>query len=65
MVNLGKTVCSGPPPLAVFTFLGDSVPPGLTANSRFYAWSAVAGGGNFVAWDLAPDAAWLAIPRQA
>lgn len=49
---------------AVFTFLGGSVPRGLTADSRFYAWSAIAEGGNVVAWDFAPDAAWLAIPPE-
>ena len=42
-------------------FLGGSGPPGLTPQSRFYAWSAVARGGKTVAWDYAPDDAWLGI----
>jgi hypothetical protein len=45
-----------------FTFLPGSAPLGLTGRSRFYAWSALTRAGETVAWDYAPDAAWLAIP---
>ena len=49
---------------AMFTFLGGSLPPGLSGQSRFYAWSTLAEGGNAVRRDFAPDAAWLAIPPE-
>ena len=49
---------------AVFTFLGGSLPPGVSATSRFYAWSVIAEGGKVVARDFAPDAAWFAIAPQ-
>jgi hypothetical protein len=47
------------PATVVFTFLGDSSPPGLIARSPFYAWAAIAAGHEVVAWDYAPDASWL------
>jgi hypothetical protein len=47
-------------PTLVFTFLGDSAPPGLR-TSRFYAWSSLALDGEVVAWDYAPDASWLRV----
>ena len=46
----------------LFTFLSGSTPPGLTGRSPFYAWSAVNRDGETVAWDYAPDAAWLGTP---
>ncbi len=55
----------GGPPTMVFTFLGSSAPPGLTAASRFYAWAALTDpNGDVVAWDYAPDAAWLMLPPE-
>ena len=44
-----------------FIFLG-TVRAGLTERSPFYAWSALTRAGETVAWDYAPDAAWLGIP---
>ena len=46
----------------IFTFLPGSQPPGLTGRSPFYAWSALTRAGETVAWDYAPDAAWLSLP---
>jgi hypothetical protein len=44
----------------VFTFLPGSSPPGVAGGTvRFYAWASVTEGGEVVAWDYAPDAAWL------
>ena len=54
----------------VFTFLGGSAPPGLTARDidigkmRFYAWTSVEDAGEVVAWDYAPDDGWLVIPAK-
>ena len=42
-----------------FTFLPGSAPPGLTGHSTFYAWSAVSRAGETVAWDYAPQTAWI------
>jgi hypothetical protein len=47
------------PATVVFTFLGDSLPRGLTATSPFYAWASITAGAEVVAWDYAPDASWL------
>jgi hypothetical protein len=46
----------------VFTFLGGTSPPGLVAETtRFYAWASSTVGGEVVAWDYAPDTAWLTL----
>jgi hypothetical protein len=49
-----------------FTFLAGSAPPGAGPNpnakwldSRFFAWSTLTEAGKVVAWDYAPDNAWL------
>lgn len=48
------------PPTMTFTFLPGSGPPDLNARSmRFYAWASTTDSGDVVAWDYAPDAAWL------
>lgn len=52
----------GQPAEVVFTFLGDSAPPGLTGASPFYAWASLRLGGEVVAWDYAPDASWVSAP---
>ena len=46
-------------PQMVFTFLPGSVPRGMSDGGRFYAWASVTEGDEVVAWDYAPDAAWL------
>lgn len=45
-----------------FSLFGSSDLSGLLGRSPFYAWSAVTRAGETVAWDYAPDAAWLGIP---
>jgi hypothetical protein len=35
------------------------------ANSRFYAWTSVTDDGDVVAWDYAPDDAWLSAPPRS
>jgi hypothetical protein len=60
-VDLGPTGprdAAGPRDLR-FTFLGDSAPPGAGLDSRFFAWSTLTEAGRIVAWDYAPDNAWL------
>jgi hypothetical protein len=53
----------GEPPSMVFTFIGGSMPRGITSTSRWYAWAALTdAAGDVVAWDYAPDAAWLIVP---
>jgi hypothetical protein len=44
-----------------FTFLGSPIPHGLAEDSPFYVWSAVTHADGTVAWDYAPDAAWLGL----
>jgi hypothetical protein len=49
-------------PQMVFTFLPGSSPPGVAGGAaRFYAWASVTEGDEVVAWDYAPDAAWLRV----
>ena len=48
----------------LFTFLPGSDPVGFDSSSRIYAWSLVTRGGEVVAWDYAPDAAWARLPDQ-
>jgi hypothetical protein len=43
----------------VFTFLGDSRPPGVSGQTRFYAWASVTEDGEVAAWDYAPDTGWI------
>ena len=44
----------------LFTFLPGSTPPGVAGGAAsFYAWASVTEGDEVVAWDYAPDAAWL------
>ena len=59
-----------PSQVMVFWFLGSSEggsPSGpcepFTASVRVYAWASVADEGRVTAWDFAPDAAWLEMPR--
>lgn len=35
-----------------------------SASVRFYAWSSMTDGRDVVAWDYAPDAAWVTLPAQ-
>jgi hypothetical protein len=44
-----------------FWFINGNVPFGSKVRS-FYAWSALTRAGETVAWDYAPDAAWLSVP---
>jgi hypothetical protein len=48
----------------LFTFLPGSDPVGFDSSSRIYAWSLVTRGGEVVAWDYAPDAAWARLPDK-
>jgi hypothetical protein len=48
----------------LFTFFPGSDPPGFDSSSRIYAWSVVTRGGEVVAWDYAPDAAWARLPDE-
>ena len=48
----------------LFTFLPGSDPVGFDSSSRIYAWSLVTRGGQVVAWDYAPDAAWARLPGE-
>jgi len=44
----------------LFTFLPGSTPPGVAGGAAsFFAWASVTEGDEVVAWDYAPDAAWL------
>ena len=45
-------------------FLRGAVPPGLTEDSRYYAWSALARAGETVAWDYAPLTTWIGNPAR-
>jgi hypothetical protein len=46
-----------------FVFLGGIGPPGIASEStRLYAWATMTDAGRVVAWDYAPDLAWLARP---
>jgi hypothetical protein len=45
-----------------FLFLQGSAPEGVGRHTRFYAWSSLTEGGEVVAWDYAPDKAWLLVP---
>jgi hypothetical protein len=50
----------------VFTFLPGSAPPGVAGGAAsFYAWASVTEGDEVVAWDYAPDAAWLSAEPAA
>jgi len=50
----------GEPPAVGLTFLGASAPAGFEIGSvRYYVWTSVTEAGRVVAWDYAPDAAWL------
>lgn len=44
----------------LFFFLGD--PREWGTSIRFYAWSSLTQADEVIAWDYAPDAAWLAVP---
>lgn len=46
-------------PQMEFVFIPGTSPPGVTRGTRFYAWASVTEGDEVVAWDYAPDAAWL------
>jgi hypothetical protein len=48
----------------LITFLPGSDPVGFNSSSRIYAWSLVTRGGEVVAWDYAPDAAWARLPNE-
>ena len=48
-----------PSPQMSFVFIPGTSPPGVTRGTRFYAWASVTEGDEVVAWDYAPDAAWL------
>jgi hypothetical protein len=48
-----------------FTFLPGSGPADLNGRTvRFYAWASATVAGEVVAWDYAPDAAWLSAPPR-
>jgi hypothetical protein len=47
-----------------FMFLPGSDPVGFDSTSRIYAWTLVTRGGEVVAWDYAPDAAWARLPGE-
>jgi hypothetical protein len=50
-------------PTVIFTFLGGTAPRDLDAASmRWYAWASATVAGEVVAWDYAPDTAWLGLP---
>jgi hypothetical protein len=60
-----QMAAGGPPEVTrTMAFTLTSSPPGFDTSSRIYAWSLVTRGGEVVAWDYAPDAAWARLPGE-
>jgi hypothetical protein len=55
---------SKPRSMEFFFLFGSATPCELPAGTvRFYAWASVTDAGQVIAWDYAPDAAWLVAPH--